>query len=76
MNNKGEGVFEAIVILGIIGLLISLIIGGIKTSAKTTFEAANAKGYIIVNDLFKYSVKLIETRKSTDDSWVPVKCEK
>jgi len=72
-NNKGFGLGDFLIILGVVGFLSLNLTFHTSNSFKRKLEEANVKGYLIVDDLSKYSVKLIETRKSTDENWAPVK---
>lgn len=72
LNNKGFGLGDFLIVVGLIGLISVVMTHTIMNAFSKQLERANAKGYLIVDDLSKYSVKLIETRKSTDENWVPV----
>jgi hypothetical protein len=74
MNQKGEGEIEFIVVIGSILLIVCLVCSLFNAKFNNSMVEANSKGYLITDrGLNKYSVKLIETRKSTDDNWAPVK---
>ncbi len=71
-NNKGFRLDDFLIVLGLVGLISIAMIHTTMNAFSKQLERANVKGYLIVDDLSKYSVKLIETRKSTDENWVPV----
>lgn len=75
LNNKGFGLGDFLIVFGLVSLIALAITHTTMNSFSKQLERVNAKGYLIVDGLTKYSIKLIETRKSTDENWVPVNGE-
>lgn len=76
MNRKGEVPFGLLVLCVLFTFLIMHSLA-FNWYIPFTFEESNSQGfYISRKGLSKYSVKLIETRKSTDDNWKKVSNEK